>query len=163
MCSSVLRSPSGWRPQLVSEPIVNGSASLRRRYIRTEVRDQIKAAQKLWLPWRAVLALFVVSIPYFALLDHFGMLNMALPLFVCVAAFGLVIYIRWDLRRRVWFWATVATLAVLHALLIWNIPWTSKWVPAAAFAGMCSIDFVLMLWVLAALERLLGSDQTAQP
>jgi hypothetical protein len=129
---------------------------MKRRYIRTEVREEIKAARRLWLPRWAVITLIVLSIPYSVLFDHFGGLNIALPLFVCLAAFGLVIYIRWDLRRRPWFWTTIAVLAGLHALLIWSIPWTSKWVPAAAFAGLSSLDFVLMLWVLAAFGRLLG-------
>lgn len=134
---------------------------MKRRYIRTEVKEQIKVARKLRLPWWALITIGVLSLPYYALLDHFGRLNVALPLLVCMAAFGFVIYIRWDLKRRLWFWTTVAVIAGLQALLLWNMPWTSKWVPAAAYAGMSSLDFLGMLWVLAALERVFGSDQIA--
>ena len=79
-----------------------------------------------------------------------------------IMAFGLVIYIRWELRARLWFWAAMVILAALQSLLLWNIPWSSKWVPAAVFAASASLDFVLILWIVAYLERRVGDNAMAK-
>jgi hypothetical protein len=122
--------------------------------IGAQVRNDIKAAQKVWLPWRVLLPLGAVFLVVIMTCDHFGRLNMSLPLINCIGVFGLFIYLKWGLRREPLFWITIAVLAALHALLLWYLPWTSKWVPAATIAGISSIDFCLMLWILAAVETL---------
>ena len=126
--------------------------------IRAQVRDDIKAARKIWLPWRVLLPFGIFSLVVIVICDHFGRLNMSLPLLNCVAVFGLLIYLKWSLRRQLVFWSTIAVLAALHAVLLWSIPWTSKWVPSVAIAGISSVDFCLMLWVLAAVEAVTESQ-----
>ena len=85
-----------------------------------------------------------------------------MPLLMSIALFSLFIYLKWGLRRQPLFWFVIAALGALHASLLWYIPWTSKWVPAAATAGVASIDLCLMLWILAAVEVLLGDRATAK-
>ena len=87
---------------------------------------------------------------------------MSLPLLNCVAVFGLLFYLKWQLRGQLWFWAAMAVLAVLHAILIWYIPWTSKWVPALAIATISSVDFCLMLWLIGAIQFALGRQVAAE-
>lgn len=139
-----------------------GSPQTRRktmeRAIRAQAKSDIKAAKKLRLPWWALVAFGVSSFAACALLDHYGQLNMALPLLDCIGIFGFFIYLKWGLRRQPLFWATILVLAALHALLVWYIPWDGKWVPAIAVAGMLSVDLCLMSWVLAAVEAVLGTE-----
>jgi len=40
-------------------------------------------------------------------------------------------------------------------LLIWYIPWTTKWVPALAIAAIDSADFCVILWALSAIAALM--------
>jgi len=94
--------------------------------------------------------------------DRYGKLNMTLPVLNCAFVFGLLIYLKWDRRRQPLFWATVGVLVAVHALLIWYIPWTSNWVPAAAVATISSVDFCAMLWVLAVVEIFVGGQSTAK-
>jgi hypothetical protein len=121
--------------------------------ISVEVKEDIKVVRKLWLPWSAVLAWTAFCLPVIVLSDHFGRLNMSLPMLNCIGVFGLLIYLKWGLRKHRWFWATLGLLVILHAVLLWYIPWTSKWVPALAIAVISSADFCLMLWILAAVGR----------
>ena len=130
--------------------------------IITQAANDIKAARKIWLPWRVLLPWMVFSLVTIAVCDHFGRLNMSMPLLTSIGMFGFFIYLKWGLRRQPLFWGIIALLAALHALVIWYIPWTSKWVPAAVTAGIASIDLCLMLWVLAALEVLLGEQSSAE-
>jgi hypothetical protein len=129
--------------------------------ISSQVSNDIKAARKIWLPWRVLLPLGVLVLGVIVVCDHFGRLNMALPIINCIGVFGLFIYLKWGLRRQPLFWSVIAMLAALHALLIWYLPWTSKWVPAATIAGISSIDFCLILWILAAVETLVRDRATA--
>jgi hypothetical protein len=126
--------------------------------INSQFRSDLKAARELWLPWRALLLLFVCFIPVFALFKHYELLNVAVPVTMCFSVFGLLIYLKWSLRRQPLFWATIAVLAAAHAALIWYIPWTTKWVPAVTVTSIVTIDFCLMLWVLAAVDSWLGSQ-----
>ena len=128
--------------------------------LSTEVRNDIKAAQKLRLPWWGVLSWMAFCFPVVWLCDHFGRLNMALPILNCIAVLGLLIALRWKLKRHVWFWIAMTIIAALHFLLIWYIPWTTKWVPALAIAGIDSADFCLILWVLSAVGRVMQGSTT---
>jgi hypothetical protein len=126
-----------------------------RMSVSTGIKNEIKAAQKLRLPWWGVLCIIVGSVPTYWLFDHFGRLSLALPTLNCIAVLGFMIVLKWKLRRHAWFWIAMAVIAALHALLIWYVPWTTKWVPALAIAAIDSVDFCVILWVLAAVGRLM--------
>ena len=130
--------------------------------ISTEVRNDIKAAQKLRLPWWGVLTWMAFSLPVVWFCDQFGRLNMALPVLNCVAVLALLIVLRWKLRYHVWFWIAMIIITMLHALLVWYIPWTTKWVPALAIAAIDSVDFCLLLWLFAAVGRLMEGTNAAE-
>jgi hypothetical protein len=127
-----------------------------------KVRNDIKAAQKLRLPWWGVLSWMAFCLPVVWLCDHFGRLNMALPILNCIAVLCLLVVLRWKLRRHVWFRIAMPLIGALHALLIWYVPWTTKWVPALAIAAIDSADFCLILWVLSAVGRLMEGPTTAE-
>ena len=80
---------------------------------------------------------------------------MALPVLNFIAVFGFLIALKWGLRRRIWFWAILIVLAAVHVELILFIPWTTRWVPALAIAVIDSADFCLIVWIFAALGRLM--------
>ena len=67
---------------------------------------------------------------------------------------GLAVAIKWKLRRRAWFWGTMAILAALHVPLILFVSWTTKWVPAIAIAAIDSVDLIVMLAILAVVGKL---------
>ena len=119
-----------------------------------KVRNDIKAAQKLRLPWWGVLTWMAFCLPVVLLFDHYGRMYMALPTLNCLAVLSFLVFLRWNLRRHVWFWITMAIIAALHVLLIWRIPWTAKWVPAVAIGAIDSVDFCILLWILTAVGKL---------
>jgi|GEM_PF-2689616 len=130
--------------------------------LSTGVRNDIKAARKLWLPWWGVLLWMAFCLPVIWLCDHFGRLNMALPILSCIPVLSLLIFLRWQYRRRVWFWTAMAIVAALHALLIWHVPWTSKWIPAVTISAIASADFIVVLWVISAVGRLMDGHKAAE-
>jgi hypothetical protein len=130
--------------------------------LSSDVKNDIKAAKKLWLPWWCVLILMALSLPVFWLFDHFGRLDMALPTLNCVGVLGLLIFLKWKLRRHVWFWIAMIIVAVLHLLLICYVPWTNKWVPALAIAAIDSADFCIVLWILAVVGKLVERPKASE-
>ena len=61
------------------------------------------------------------------------------------------------------FWGTVTMLAALHIPLVLLVPWTTKWVPALAIAAIVSGDLIVMLAILAVVERFMEGPRTADP
>jgi hypothetical protein len=125
-----------------------------------EVRNDIKAAQKLRLSRWGVLLWMAFCLPVIWICDHFGKLNLALPVLNTIAVLSLVIALRWNLRGQLWFWIAMILIGALHAWLIWYIPWTKNWVPALAIAAIDSTDFCILLWGLSAVGRLMERKTT---
>jgi hypothetical protein len=127
-----------------------------------DIKNDIKAAKKIWLPWWAVLSLIIGGLPIIWLFDHFGKLNLFLPTFNCVGMLGFAIAVKWKLRRQAWFWGTMAILAALHVPLVLFVPWTTKWVPAIAIAAIDSADLIVMLAILSVLGKFVEGSKTSE-
>ena len=85
-----------------------------------------------------------------------------MPTMCSIAVLGLAIAIKWRLRRHVWFWIAVTVIAALHILLILFVPWPTKWVPAAVFAGFGSVDLYGMLAILYVVGKFLERPTTSE-
>jgi hypothetical protein len=55
----------------------------------------------------------------------------------------------------------VVILAVVHVLVVLFVPWTDKWVPALAIAAIDSGDLILMLAILAGVEKFMDGPKAA--
>ena len=126
--------------------------------IGNEAKDDIKAAQKLRLPWWALVLIGVLSLPVFWAFDHFGALNISLPVLDSIIPFSVVLYLKRAFYGKWWFWLTLALVALLHGLLIWSIPWTEAWKPAVVAGVLVSVEICLILWLLAAVESLVARN-----
>lgn len=123
--------------------------------IANEVASDINDAKRLRLPWWGVLLGIVVSFLCASVFDDFGRLELILPTLNSVLVIGVVLVLKRKAWRHAWLWGTMAVVAVLHAPLILLVPWTSRWVPAPAIAAIDSLDFCLILGVLAGVEKLI--------
>jgi hypothetical protein len=119
-----------------------------------EVKGDIAAAKKMRLPWWALLCIGVGALPVYWLFSRFGRLYLALPILNGAVVLGFILALKRSLWPRAWFWVAMAIIAALHVALIVYVPWTGRWVPALAIAGIDSIDFCAILWLLDAVGRL---------
>jgi hypothetical protein len=129
------------------------------RQVSKGVKNDIKEAKKIWLPWPAILCLFVLALLLRGLLKDFGALRLYRPIGNGVLVFGFLFYLKWRLRRHAWFWITMAAVVVIHVLLIFSIPWTNNWVPALVTAGVDSLDLCLVFWILGIVEEFAGGPK----
>jgi hypothetical protein len=123
------------------------------------VKDDIKEAKKIRLPWQALLGLFILALLLRGRLKDSGLLYLYRPIWNGVGVFGFLFYLKWRLRRYAWFWITMTFVVALHVLLISVVPWTNKWVPALATAGVDSLDICLVFWILGIVEELVGGPK----
>ena len=127
-----------------------------------EVTSEIKEAKRIRLPWWALLCMFIGTFALCFLFDDFGKLALVLPAMNSVVVISFAIAVKWQLRRNVWFWITIIFIAVLHVPLILFGPWSTRWVPAAAIAGIDAVDFCAILVILFLLEGLIKRTKYAE-
>jgi len=122
--------------------------------LANDVKGEIREAKKIRLPWWGVLLVIIGSLPIYWLFNHFGRLNIALPTLNGIGMLAFAIAVKWKLRRRAWFWITMAVIAALHVPLVLFVPWTTRWVPALAIAAIDSADLIVILTILSVVGKL---------
>jgi ABC-type multidrug transport system permease subunit len=128
-----------------------------------DIKNDIKAAKKIQLPWWALLCLGIGAFLVAWLFDHVGRFNLVLPTLNCIFVLGFAIAVKRKLNRHGWFWGTMAILAALHVPLVLFVPWTTKWVPGLEIAAIDSADLILILAILAIVEKFMERPKTAAP
>jgi len=126
--------------------------SNRRRHNRILEAD-LKAAKKLRLRGWAIPWLMAGAFVLCWFFDQFGRLNLVPPFATGCGALGFLLFLKWQLRGYSWFWWTLSVFVAFHVLLLVFVPWTTKWIPAAAYAGAASIDIYGMLWLLSLFQK----------
>jgi hypothetical protein len=121
--------------------------------ITNDIKNDLKTARKVWLPWWGVMCWMGASGLIIGLLLALGRFDLALPTLSCVGTVLFTIICEWKLRRHLWFWITMSSIAALHVPLILFVPWTTKWVPALAVAAISSLDFCVMLTILSVVRK----------
>ena len=114
------------------------------------------------LPWWGVLCLMLGATPVVLLFAHFGKFALALPTLDSAGMIGIAIYMRWRLRRQVWFWITIAVIVALHIALILFVPWTTRWVPAFMIVPFAVADLYAVLTILSMVEKLAARQKTSE-
>jgi phosphatidylserine synthase len=106
------------------------------------------------LPWWGVVGIFFGSLALCWVLNRFGRLEESIPIAGGSAMCAIAVRLKWELRDRPWFWITMAIVVVIHILLIVNIPWTSRWIPSIAMAAVASADLIVIIIIIAVVQRL---------
>jgi hypothetical protein len=130
--------------------------------LTNDVRGEIKGAKKLRMPGWAVVCVIIVSFTCAQLFEHFGKLDLVLPILNNIGVLGFMIVFKRKLWRHAWFWGTMATIAALHVPLTLSVHWTTRWVPALVIAVIDSLDFCLILWILAVVGKFMGEQKTPE-
>jgi len=78
----------------------------------------------------------------------------------CVGFGGLLVAarVRWDLRRRFWFWGILVLMLALQIPLIFVVQWPRGWVPAIAMLPIALAECLIVLGVIQLVEKLRGDS-----
>jgi hypothetical protein len=116
-------------------------------------QEIVKGTKRPTLSWKGVLAVIGGSLVVGLLFLYFGRFDLARPVLVSLSMIVVAVAIKWELRRRVWFWITMAVIAALHVPLILFVPWTTEWVPAVVLTPVGLADLFVMLLILSVVEK----------
>jgi hypothetical protein len=119
-----------------------------------DIKHDVRTARKMRLSWRGLLGVMAGSLVLCRLCDHFGRLDLAMPLMMSACALGFVLALKRTWTRRTWFWIAMAFAVALQVELILWVPWPTEWIPARSWAGAATIDFVAITLILDIVGRI---------
>ena len=59
----------------------------------------------------------------------------------------------WGLKKRAWFWITITIIALLHAILVFCVPWPFKQVSYVALLPVALPDLAIVYGIIRLVER----------
>ena len=84
--------------------------------------------------------------PVFFLFVYLGKAEMGFTVIIVLGMIAVAVYLRWKLRKYVWFWATIAVVLALHVPLFFVVRWPDSKVPTIAYSLPIGIaDFLLIM------------------
>jgi hypothetical protein len=92
----------------------------------------------------AALVITLLAVLIYFVLEHISDPARARVASVCAAMIATSIWMRWDLRNRVWFWVTIAILTVLHIPLVLLVPWTNNNYPGVVLLPEALLDLAIV-------------------
>jgi hypothetical protein len=100
----------------------------------------------------------VMLAPVFLLFVFLGNADMGLTVCIVLGLIMLAIKIRWNLRKHVWFWATIVFILALHVPLVFIVRWPQGDVPIILYSMPIGIaDFVIILGAVGLAEKFFSS------
>jgi len=73
---------------------------------------------------------------------------------ICAAMIVTSIWMRWDLRRRLWFWMTIGMLVLVHISIVMLLPWTNKNYPGIVLLPGALLDLAIIYGAIKLIEKL---------
>jgi hypothetical protein len=108
-----------------------------------------------------------ILLPVFLVFYFLGMEEMGRSVFVVLGMTMLAIRVRWDLRKRIWFWAVIVVLLLLHVPLLLVFRWPRGfhgWLPAVGTLPIGLADLLIILGAVRLIEKLIvKSPPTEEP
>jgi cell division protein FtsW (lipid II flippase) len=121
---------------------------------REEVRRKVSKRR------RVLLRIMLVVIPIYLIFLYFHEEDTGRTASLVLAVAMVAVAVRWDLRKHLWFWATVVGVFALHLPLILEFRWPDRWISGVELAGIALPDLLIILgciWLVEKLATAIGS------
>jgi hypothetical protein len=101
-------------------------------------------------------------LPVFFLFVYFGKADMGFTVGLVVGITMIAIYLRWKLRKHVWFWATIAFILLLHIPLFFVVRWPDTNIPTIAYSMPLGItDFLLISGAISLAKKIFSKGSSS--
>lgn len=96
--------------------------------------------------------------PIFLIFYFLNMEELGRSVFIVLGMTMIAIRVRWDLRKRIWFWAIIVILLALHLPLLFLFRWPNGfhgWLPAVGTLPIGLADLLIILGAVHLAEKLI--------
>jgi hypothetical protein len=101
------------------------------------------------------------SSPMLIIFYFVGGLQLGFGAWICLTFVMLVVRIRWDLRRHVWFWITIGLTLLLQIPLVLVIPWNDRNLTWFILLPVAILDYAVVYGCVRFVEKLMKKEQEA--
>jgi hypothetical protein len=95
----------------------------------------------------------LITLPALIYFDHIGQPGMGLKVSISLGMLLFAIGVRWELRKRIWFWVVIVAVLALHFLLVRMVPWPHMTVNRITLLPIGFADLMLDLGIIAFVEK----------
>jgi hypothetical protein len=99
------------------------------------------------------LLVFMALIPVFIVVAKVSSLEKAFISIVTSYLFYVLLSEKWEMRKRLWFWAMIVIFAGAHLLVIYFVRFDYRISPALVCLPIAIADFFVMYYLVNKLER----------
>jgi len=101
------------------------------------------------------LKILAIVLPVFLVFIFLGNADMGLTVTIVLGLIIFAIKLRWNLRKHVWFWATVVVVLALHVPLFFIVHWPHTSTPTIAYTMPFGVaDFLITLGAIGLAEKI---------
>lgn len=115
-------------------------------------REEVK--RKVARRRRILLRIMLIVIPIYLVFFYFGEGDVGRTASLVLGMILLAVAVRWDLRKHVWFWATMVGVFALHLPLILKFRWPDRRVPPAEIMPFGLADLLIVLGCIWLVEKI---------
>ena len=103
----------------------------------------------------------VLLAPVFVLFVYLGYAEKGFTTYLVSCALAIAIKLRWNLRKHVWFWVTIALVVAAHIPLLVAVRWPKSNVPTIVLSMPLGIaDFLVMSGAISLAEKAFSARQS---
>jgi len=102
--------------------------------------------------------------PVYLIFYLLGQEELGRSVFIVLGMTMLAIRVRWDLRKRFWFWAVVVLVLALHVPLLFLVRWPQGyhgWLPAIGTLPIGLADVLIILGAVRFVEKFIVKSPPA--
>lgn len=108
------------------------------------------------------LKIVVILAPVFLLFVFLGNADMGLAVCIVLGMIMVAIKIRWNLRKHLWFWATIVFILALHVPFCFLVRWPQGNVPTLFYTMPLGItDFLVVLGAVGLAEKIFSKNASS--
>jgi len=103
-----------------------------------------------------------ILLPVYLLFYFLNKEEMGRSVFIILGMTMLAIRVRWDLRKRWWFWAVIVCALALHVPLLFLIRWPDGYLPAIGTLPIGVADFCIIYGAVRFVEKFIVKSAPAK-
>lgn len=102
-----------------------------------------------------------ILIPVMLFFTYIGKDDVGRSVAICLGVLMLAVRIRWDLRKRLWFWGILVLVLLLHVPLFFLVQWPKGFFYHKGMLPVALVDLLVFLGAVNLVEKFIFKNTTS--